>query len=74
MSMPSLSWATHIGVIASRAADVSFQRDPAIEPESSIRKIVSKVARKAYWSSVEEDMEAVGLADAGASFASAVGV
>ncbi len=47
MSMPSLSWAVQIGVIVARAAAVSRHERPAIEPESSIRKMVSKVVRKA---------------------------
>ena len=51
MSMPSASWAVQIGVMAVRAADVSRQELPAMEPESSIRKMVSKVVRNAYGSS-----------------------
>ena len=47
MSMPSASWAVQIGVMAVRAADVSRQELPAMEPESSIKKMVSKVVRKA---------------------------
>ena len=47
MSIPSLSWAVQIGVIASRACAVSRHERPAILPESSMRKIVSKVERKA---------------------------
>ena len=48
MSMPSASWVVQIGVIADRAAAVSRHERPAIDPESSIRKTVSKVERKAY--------------------------
>ena len=47
MSIPSASWETQIGVMDSRASWVSRQRLPAMEPESSIRKVVSKVLRKA---------------------------
>ena len=47
MSIPSASWAVQIGVMVARAWAVSRQERPAMEPESSIRKIVSKVERKA---------------------------
>ena len=47
MSMPSASWAVQIGVMAARAVDVSRQELPAIEPESSIKKMVSNVVRNA---------------------------
>ena len=47
MSMPSLSWVVQIGVMDARAALVSRHERPAMEPESSIRKMVSKVVRKA---------------------------
>lgn len=47
MSMPSLSWLVQIGVIWPRARDVSLQDEPAMEPESSMRKMVSNSARKA---------------------------
>ena len=36
------------GAIADRAEEVSRQDLPAMDPESSIRKMVSKVRRKAY--------------------------
>ena len=47
MSIPSASWAVQIGVMLAKAAEVSRQDRPAMEPLSSMRKIVSKVARKA---------------------------
>ncbi len=47
MSIPSLSWAVHIGVMDLRASEVSRHERPAIDPESSIRKTVSKVDRNA---------------------------
>ena len=37
-----------MGVTALRAAAVSLQDRPAIEPESSIKKIVSKLLKNAY--------------------------
>lgn len=40
-----------MGAMLRRALDVSRQDRPAIEPESSIRKMVSKVERKAKGSS-----------------------
>lgn len=49
--MPSGSWAVQTGVIARRAAATADQREPAMEPESSTRKTVSKVERKAKGSS-----------------------
>lgn len=61
MSIPSLSCAVQIGVIVSRASAVSRHLDPAIEPESSIRKTVSKLVRKAYGSSAP--CELAGVAD-----------
>jgi hypothetical protein len=51
MSIPSASWAVQMGVMVIRASAVWRQRLPAMEPESSITKIVSKVSRKAYASS-----------------------
>lgn len=51
MSIPSASCAVQIGVMAFKAADTSFQDRPAMLPESSIRKMVSKSERKAYGSS-----------------------
>lgn len=53
MSMPLASWSVQIGVMARRAALVSFQRSPCMEPLSSMRKMVSKEERKAYLSSAE---------------------
>ena len=47
MSIPSLSCWVQTGAMVARAAAVSRQDRPAMEPESSIRKIVSKVLRKA---------------------------
>ncbi len=49
--MPSASRATMIGRSWASAWDVSRQDRPAIEPESSIRRMVSKVVRKVYGSS-----------------------
>ena len=46
MSMPSASYLVHMGVMACSASAVSRQERPAMLPESSIRNIVSKVARK----------------------------
>lgn len=51
MSIPSASWAVQIGVMVIRASAVCRQRPPAMDPESSITKIVSKVSRNAYASS-----------------------
>lgn len=51
MSIPSASWATQIGVIASRALAVSRHERPAIDPLSSIKKTVSNEVRNAYRSS-----------------------
>jgi hypothetical protein len=51
MSIPSASWAVQMGVTVIRASAVWRQRLPAMEPESSITKIVSKVSRNAYASS-----------------------
>ena len=47
MSRPSLSGAVQIGGMVARAAAVSRQERPAMEPESSIRKRVAKGVRKA---------------------------
>ena len=47
MSMPSLSCAVHIGAMDAMAREVSRHERPAMDPESSIRKMVSKVDRKA---------------------------
>ena len=52
MSIPSLSCLVQIGVMALRASRVSLHFAPDMEPESSIRKTVSKVLRKAYGLSV----------------------
>jgi hypothetical protein len=51
MSIPSASWAVQMGVMVIRASAVWRQRLPAMDPESSITKMVSKVSRKAYASS-----------------------
>lgn len=51
MSMPSASCAVQIGVMDLRAAATSLQERPAMLPESSMRKTVSKVPRKANGSS-----------------------
>lgn len=47
MSMPSASCWVQIGVIDASAALVSRHERPAMEPESSIRKMVSKVDKNA---------------------------
>ena len=39
ISIPVLSWAVQIGVIAARAAEVSRYERPAIDPQSSVKKI-----------------------------------
>lgn len=54
MSIPSASCAVQIGVMDLRAAATSLQERPAMLPESSMRKMVSKVLRKAKGSSVGE--------------------
>lgn len=51
MSMPSASCLVQIGVMDLRAAATSRQERPAMLPESSMRKTVSKVPRKAKGSS-----------------------
>jgi hypothetical protein len=51
MSIPSASCAVQMGVMVIKASAVWRQRLPAMEPESSITKIVSKVSRNAYASS-----------------------
>lgn len=53
MSMPSLSWAVQIGVMALSASDVSRHERPAMDPESSMRNTVSNVVKKSYALSVE---------------------
>ena len=45
--MPSLSWAVQMGAMDAMASEVSRHERPAMEPESSMTKRVSKVARKA---------------------------
>jgi hypothetical protein len=45
--MPSASWAVQMGVMARRASLTSRQERPAMEPESSMTKTVSKLVRKA---------------------------
>ena len=45
--MPSASCCVQIGAMAARAEDVSRHERPAMLPLSSIRKIVSKLDRKA---------------------------
>ena len=46
MSIPSASCSVQMGVMVFSASAVSRQERPAMEPESSIRKTVSKVERK----------------------------
>lgn len=46
--MPSESYSVQMGVIASRAAEVSRQLRPAMLPLSSMRNIVSNWDRKEY--------------------------
>ena len=61
MSIPSASCCVQIGVMACSARAVSRQERPAMEPESSIRKRVSKVERKEKSvSPVEEEVDGVG--------------
>lgn len=48
MSIPLASWVVQMGVIAERAAAVSRQLRPAIEPLSSIKNTVSNCVRNAY--------------------------
>lgn len=45
MSMPSASNSVQIGAMVRKAEETSRQERPAMEPESSIRKTVSKVER-----------------------------
>lgn len=59
MSIPSASWAVHIGVIVRRARETSLQDRPAILPESSIRKTVSNWVRKANGSSGVDNCESM---------------
>lgn len=47
MSIPSSSYCTQMGTIVSRASSVSRHDLPVIDPESSIRKTVSKLLRNA---------------------------
>jgi hypothetical protein len=63
--MPSLSCWVQTGVIDASAALVSRHDRPAIEPESSIKKMVSKFDKKAYLLSVDFAAEAVGGVYAG---------
>ena len=65
MSMPSLSKAVQIGVMADKAALVSRQERPAMDPESSMTKMVSNLERKAYLLSVEGATSAEGAVYAG---------
>ena len=51
MSIPSASWLVTIGAIVERACETSLQPRPAIDPESSTSRTVSKVDRKVYGSS-----------------------
>ena len=46
MSIPSLSCFVTIGAIVDSACETSSHDLPAIEPESSISRVVSKVVRK----------------------------
>lgn len=43
--MPSASNSVQIGAMVRKAEETSRQERPAMEPESSIRKMVSKVER-----------------------------
>lgn len=66
MSTPSASCWVQIGVMEDKADWTSRQERPTMEPESSIRKMVSKDERKAYWSSgvvavMAEKRDGVGL-------------
>ena len=76
MSTPSLSYLVQMGVIVFSAASVSRHLDPAIEPESSMRKTVSNVLRNVYGSSapsvVLELLLAAGLTGVGGQSAAAV--
>ncbi len=49
--MPSVSWAVQTGVMLRRKVSTSRHRWPIMEPESSTKKMVSKVDRNANWSS-----------------------
>lgn len=59
-----------MGAIVDRACETSRHDLPAMEPESSIRRVVSKVARNEYGSSTprvaEEGLEDVAGAASGA--------
>lgn len=74
MSTPSASCCVQMGVMDFKAAWTSRQEEPSMEYESSIRKMVSKEVRKAYWSSgveavMEEKCEGLGLEVRGAKAA-----
>lgn len=66
MSTPSASCCVQMGVMDDKADWTSRHERPTMEPESSIRKMVSKEERKAYWSSgveavMAEKRDGVGL-------------
>lgn len=61
MSTPLRSCSVQMGVMAARARETLSQREPAMLPESSMRKMVSKVARKAKRSSVVVLLVVVGV-------------
>lgn len=66
MSTPSASCCVQMGVMDAKADWTSRQERPCMEPESSMRKMVSKEERKAYWSSgvqavMAEKWEGLGL-------------
>lgn len=51
MSIPSWSCSVTMGAMVARACETSLQPRPAMEPESSMRRVVLKVVRNAYGSS-----------------------
>lgn len=72
MSTPSESCAVQIGVMVISASAVWRQRPPAIDPESSIRKIVSNSSRNEYASSATGDPFPPTGPGCGAAFGAAV--
>ena len=62
--MPSASCWVTIGAMVDKAWETSRQERPAMEPESSMRRVVSKVLRNEYGSSPPVAVGAVGAAAA----------
>jgi hypothetical protein len=60
MSIPSASCLVTMGAIVDKAWETSRHDRPAMLPESSIKSVVSKVARKEYGSSPPRVVVALG--------------